>query len=206
MGIFKKGYYNTSAIAPLKIDDINLKEDADLEKVSFNKEEYLSILEKAKKEGFEEGKKEGFDFGYNESQKIIKQEKEQLKESLNQDMENISKHLEKLGIEYLSSLNSDIISIINNSINKIFFNAIDSDIVMRNYLSNLIDNLNSKYKEYTISCNQHTSKIIATICDTISVKENNSLDNFDIIVNSPIESAEFFLKDEIAKLNSLFDR
>lgn len=206
MAILKKGSYEVTKVSSFNLSSINLATEEKVEGMKFDRQEYLALVEEAKKEGYDEGKKEGFSEGYNEGMAKFENEKDTLYESLENDKSAASDFLLAKGLEYIDFVKIDVLSLISSSINKLFLDSVSNESIMNAYLSNLLTMLETKYKDFTISANAKTIDTIKTLVDevTFGIELDNSLADYDVSIKSLNENAEYYLKDEFEKINNLF--
>lgn len=206
MAIIKNKQVNKANIMNEIVPVLDLQQEENLENIKFNKEEYLSLLEEGRQQGYEEGliigKKEGYENGI----KLLNEETQKIKELLEKDVSNVKVFLEKESIQYIDTFKGDIYSLINKTINKVFFDVIDNELIMKSYLNNLLKHLSEKYKSVKVICNSKTFEILQehNFNEEIKFSIDNLLSDFDIKVISDSENIEFYLKDEFDRVKDLF--
>ena len=206
MAIIKNKQVNKANIMNEIVPVLDLQQEENLENIKFNKEEYLSLLEEGRQQGYEEGliigKKEGYENGI----KLLNEETQKIKELLEKDVSNVKVFLEKESIQYIDTFKGDIYSLINKTINKVFFDAIDNELIMKSYLNNLLKHLSEKYKSVKVICNSKTFEILQehNFNEEIKFSIDNLLSDFDIKVISDSENIEFYNKDEFERVKGLF--
>lgn len=208
MAIIKKSTIDSQEIKKDFSPVIDVENEEGMERMSFNKEEYLSVLENARKEGYQAGFNEGKNDGYSEGIALIEKERKDFENAISKEKENLNTYLKQESIKYIDTFKSDIYSLVYNSINKIFFNAISDNEMMTTYMHNLLSHLCEKYKGFEIFCNEYTSNLIEILNfpeDSFTKIVDESYKNFDIKIVSDSENIEFLLKDELLKLEELFN-
>lgn len=206
MAIIKNKQVNKANIMNEIVPVLDLQQEENLENIKFNKEEYLSLLEEGRQQGYKEGliigKKEGYENGI----KLLNEETQKIKELLEKDVSNVKVFLEKESIQYIDTFKGDIYSLINKTINKVFFDVIDNELIMKSYLNNLLKHLSEKYKSVKVICNSKTFEILQehNFNEEIKFSIDNLLSDFDIKVISDSENIEFYLKDEFDRVKDLF--
>lgn len=207
MTILKKGSYNGAPICNLDYSTMDLSTEDKTDNIKFSKEEYLSLIEEAKKEGYNQGLQNGYDDGYTQGVSKFEEEKESLYKSLESDTLNVKNFLRNESILYVNKFQQDMQKLIANSINKIFFNCIDNDTVLVAYLNELLTYLINSIKEFSIQANTFTINKISGLLDThnISYTFDDSLSNYNIVVVNENENIEYFLEDEFKKIQELFE-
>lgn len=206
MGILKKGSYTEVSVSAIDFSNINLATEENAESLKFDREEYLSLMEDAKKEGYEAGFKSGLEDGYNSGLKEFEEQKESLYNSLKKDKENVIEFLNHESLNYINTFQKDIGELIVSSINKVFLNCINDEVIMKSYLTNLIKTLKLRQSDFTIIANSKTIELCSDIIEDNDIKYeiNNVFENYDLSVKTDRETVEYFLKDEFKKIQNLF--
>ena len=210
MAILKKGSYNGTPISNLTYSNIDLKTNEKAESLKFDKEEYLAILEEARKEGYNQGLSEGYNDGYNDGYKKgalkLEEEKNELYTTLERDKEALKVYLKEESVNYINSFQSEMEDLIKNSINKIFLNCVSNEDILNAYLRELICYLLKSFKEFSIKTNEYTnSKIVKTLeSEKIEYSIDNTLKNYSVVVDTKSEYQEYFLEEEFVKIKKLF--
>ena len=160
MAILKHGTYEGKSISNINLSTIDLTKEEKIESVKFNKDEYIELLEEAKKVGYEEGLsngyQEGYNQGYNEGMSKFEEDKEALYAGLERDKNNLSDFLNEQSLLYINKFKTDISSLLVNSLDRLFLNTLDKSEVMDVYISNLINLVTSHYKTFSIIANDNT--------------------------------------------------
>lgn len=206
MSILKKGSYEEVSVSSFDFSTINLAVEDNTESLKFDKEEYLSLMEDAKTQGYEDGFKSGSEDGFKSGSEEFEKQKESLYNSLNQDKENIIEFLNNESINYINAFQRDIGDLITSSINKIFLNCISSDDIMKVYLTNLIKMVRLKQSNFIVISNSKTLELCSDIItsNNITYEINNAFEDYDLSIKTDRETTEYFLKDEFEKIQDLF--
>lgn len=210
MAILKHGTYEGKSISNINLSAIDLTQEEKIESVKFNKDEYVELLEEAKKEGYEEGLSNGYQDGYNKgyNQGLLKfeEDKESLYAGLESDKNNLSDFLNEQSLLYINKFKTDISALLLNSLDRLFLNALDKSEVMDVYVSNLINLLIANYKNFSITANDNTINILDRLFENRSFEcsTDNTLNDYDFIILTKTESVEYFLEDEFNKIKELF--
>lgn len=210
MAILKNGTYAGTSISNINLSAIDLTKEEKVESVKFNKDEYMQLLEEAKKTGYEEGLssgyEEGFNQGYNQGVSKFEEEKESLYASLESDKHNLSDFLNEQSLLYINKFKQDITSLLVNSLDRLFLNAITKSEIMDVYISNLINLLISNYKHFSIIANDSTISTVNRLFanSNFECSTDNTLKDYDFIIITKTESVEYFLEDEFNKIKELF--
>lgn len=207
MGILKKGSYGGAPVSNFNYAPVNLISEDKTETIKFNREEYLALIEEAKKEGYEQGLQNGYTDGYSQGVSKFEEEKADLYASLESDKDAVKTFLENESVKYINSFQTDMQQLILNSINKLFLNCIENDYMMQIYLNELITYLINSLKDFSVSANTLTiSKISQTLNDnSIEYTVDDSLENYNIVVSNDNEHQEYFLVEEFEKIKELFE-
>lgn len=206
MAILKHGTYDSKLISNVNLSAIDLTNEEKTDSIKFNKEEYLQILEDAKKEGYEEGLSKGYEDGYNQGVLKFEDDKDSLYAGLESDKNNLESFLNEQSLIYINKFKKDISDLLVSALDKLFFNAIEKEEVMDVYITNLINLLLSNYKEFSIKANDSTIKIIDKLFEnkTFQCDIDNTLSDYDLLIITQTESLEYFLNDEFNKIKELF--
>lgn len=206
MGILKNGSYTRTSVSAIDFSNINLATEEHTESLKFDKEEYLALMEDAKKEGYEAGFKSGSEDGYNSGLKEFEEQKTSLYSLLELDKENVIEFLNNESLNYINNFQKDIGELIVSSINKVFLNSISNEDIMKVYLTNLIKTLKLRESNFTITANNKTIELCADVIESNDIKYhiNNVFDDYDLSVKTDRETIEYFLKDEFKKIQDLF--
>lgn len=208
MAIIKQKNLNSSEIVAenIPIINIDLENEENLETFKFNKEEYLKLLDEAKKQGHALGYEDGIKEGYEQGLHSLKEETTAIKNKLEEDLENVKFTLQYESIKYIDTFKGDIYSLIKNTINKIFFNSISDTDIMNVYLKNLAEHIVKKYSNVKIFANEKTLNVMKDTIDSDDVifSLNKNMEDYDVKILSESENVEFYLKDEIEKIKELF--
>ena len=210
MAILKHGTYEGKSISNINLSTIDLTKEEKIESVKFNKDEYIELLEEAKKVGYEEGLsngyQEGYNQGYNEGMSKFEEDKEALYAGLERDKNNLSDFLNEQSLLYINKFKTDISSLLVNSLDRLFLNTLDKSEVMDVYIANLINLVTSHYKTFSIIANDNTINTLNRLFENRSFECNtdNTLHDYDFIITTNSESLEYFLEDEFNKIKELF--
>lgn len=206
MAILKKGYYEGDCISKIDIKTLNLALEENTDTINFDKEEYLEILENAKKEGYEEGLSKGYNKGYNQGLDAFEQDKENLYAMLDEDKHNLATFLNQQSLSYINNFKNNLNNLLVDCLDKLFLKALNNEDVMSVYISNLLMFLSSNYKEFTIKANEFTIEFIEKniTIDMPSYEVDCALDNYDFTIITQNEHLEYFLNDEFEKIKELF--
>lgn len=206
MAILKYGTYEGKSISNINLSTIDLTKEDKTDSIKFNKEEYIQLLEDAKKEGYEEGLSKGYEEGYNQGVLKFEEDKESLYAGLEKDKNNLTDFLNEQSLIYLNNFKKDISELLVNSLERLFLNALNSNEVMDVYILNLINLLTSNYKEFSIKANDRTIKTLDRLFENKSFEceIDNTLSDYDFLIITKTESLEYFLKDEFNKIKELF--
>ena len=184
MAIIKKGSYGVSSISGFDYLNLNLATEENTETLKFDKDEYLELIEEAKKEGYENGFQAGLKDGYSEGVSKFEQEKESLYLALENDKNALASYLNEESINYVNTFKNDIFKVISDSINKLFLGCVNNEILMTSYLEVLIKHLIDSEKTFSLSCNSFTNDKIEKIITGayIDVQLDETLANYDVSV------------------------
>lgn len=210
MAILKHGTYEGNSISNINLSTIDLTKEEKIESVKFNKDEYIQLLEEAKKTGYEEGVsngyQDGYTQGYNQGMSKFEEDKHSLYAGLESDKNNLSDFLNEQSLLYINKFKKDISSLLVNSLDRLFLNAIEKSEIMDVYISNLINLLLSHYKNFSIIANDSTIEHLNRLFDNMNFEcsTDNTLNDYDFIIITKTESVEYFLADEFNKIKELF--
>ena len=206
MAILKKGSYTGNSVSNFDYSKIDLMADDNTDNIKFDKNEYIALLEDAKKEGYDAGLKNGYEDGYNQGMAKFEEIKAELNNSLENDKSNLVSFLQLNSAEYINLFQSEIKSLILNSINKIFLNTLKEEETMKVYLSELTTMLLATVKEFSLTLNAFTLELIKTQLEekNILYTIDESIDNYNLLVSAG-EHREYYLKDEFNKIAELFN-
>ena len=206
MAILKHGSYDSKSISNVNLAAIDLINEEKADSIKFNKEEYLQILEDAKKEGYDEGLSKGYEEGYNQGVLKFEEDKESLYAGLESDKNNLENFLNEQSLMYINKFKKDISDLLVSALDKLFLKALKKEDIMDAYISNLINLLLSNYKDFSIKANNITIEVIDKLFEnkTFEYEVDNTLSDYDFVIVTKTESIEYFLKDEFNKIKELF--
>lgn len=206
MAILKHGTYDSKLISNVNLAAIDLINEEKADSIKFNKEEYLQILEDAKKEGYDDGLSKGYEEGYNQGVLKFEEDKESLYAGLESDKNNLENFLNEQSLMYINKFKKDISDLLVSALDKLFLKALKKEDIMDAYISNLINLLLSNYKDFSIKANNITIEVIDKLFEnkTFEYEVDNTLSDYDFVIVTKTESIEYFLKDEFNKIKELF--
>lgn len=206
MAILKNGSYAAENISKIDLNNVNLNQDDNLDMVKFDKNEYLNILEKAKSDGYADGLAKGYNDGYAKSLETFEEDKIGLQLSLERDKEALSDYLNAQSLLYINTFKDELKGLLLSSLDKLFLKALNSEEIMSIYICNLVDYISKNYKNFIFKANDFTINHIEQNLKNINIdiEIDNSLSNFDFLIDVQDEFIEFFFQDEFDKIKKLF--
>ena len=207
MAIYKNIKNFEDSLSDFTFPMIDLKEDVTTEEtVEFNKEDYLKVLNEAKEKGYAEGVEKGYSDSYLKGLEDLKLEREKLYSEIEDEKNKANEFLESQGVEYVNTFKKDINNFIYSALNKIFLDCVEEELFMKMYLCELLNFIDTSFKNSTIYMSQNTKDFISeeNFKDlNLKCEIDNSLHIYDIVINSKGEFKEYFLNDQLKKMREM---